>query len=248
MKRKVYEQELYDLHIELCKLQRHVVQSDHRLCVLFEGRDTAGKGGTIKRITANLPPRAVRAIALPKPNERERDSWYFQRYIPHLPVKGEIVLFDRSWYNRAGVEPVMGFCTAEQHQRFLAAAPHVEDMLAQDGIQLIKFWLDIDREEQAKRLESRRVNPLKTWKLSPMDAEAQVRWDAYSAARNTMLSHTSNWLIVEATNKRKARLAVIRQILAMVPYEGRAEKYAKPDGQIVQTFTKDMLTNGWLHK
>ncbi|PHR62976.1 MAG: polyphosphate kinase 2 [Robiginitomaculum sp.] len=251
MKRKTYENELRSLQIELCKLQRHVVETDARLCVIFEGRDTAGKGGSIKRVTANLPPREVRAIALPKPNERERDSWYFQRYIPHLPAKGEIVLLDRSWYNRAGVEPVMGFCSEEQHQTFLAAVPHMEEILAKDGIKLIKFWLDIDRTEQAERLEARQVDPLKTWKLSPMDAEAQKRWDAYSAARNSMLEQTDHphgrWTVIEATDKRKARLAIIRQILQSFAYEACDADLIKPRGKTARSFTPDMLQDGGLH-
>lgn len=251
MKRKTYQQDLLGLQIELCKLQRHITAKDQRLCILFEGRDTAGKGGTIKRLTMHLPPREVRSIALPKPNERERDSWYFQRYVPHLPAKGEIVLFDRSWYNRAGVEPVMGFCTDDQHQQFLAAVPDFEKMLAKDGIQLIKFWLDIGRQEQAKRLEARRVDPLKTWKLSPMDAEAQQRWDAYSTARNSMLNRTCHqhgpWTIIEATKKRHARLAVIRHVLNQVNYQDRNEDLIQPQGEASQNFTKNMLDDGILH-
>jgi polyphosphate kinase 2 len=252
VKRKAYEKELKLLQIELCKLQRHVAAHDQRLCVIFEGRDTAGKGGSIKRLTMYLPPREVRAIALPKPNERERDSWYFQRYIPHLPAKGEIVLLDRSWYNRAGVEPVMGFCTPAQHKKFLKAVPGVEEMLAKDGIQLIKFWLDINRKEQANRLEARRQDPLKTWKLSPMDAEAQKRWDAYSKARNSMLKATDHkyggWTVVEASDKRVARLAIIRRVLAQIDYADKDEALVQQRGLTARAFTPAMLRDGSLHK
>ncbi len=251
MKRKKYEQELYGLQIELCKLQRHIAKNDLRLCVIFEGRDTAGKGGSIKRLTQYLPPREVRAVALPKPNERERDSWYFQRYVPHLPAKGEIILFDRSWYNRAGVEPVMGFCSDEQHRQFLLAVPHMEEMLANDGITLVKFWLDINKREQADRLNARKNDPLKTWKLSPMEAEAQKRWDAYSEARNTMLAQTDHkhghWTVIEATDKRRARLTIIRHVLAQFDYGDRDGKLTRPDSETARTFRPEMLGDGSLH-
>lgn len=251
MKKKKYEKELRDLQIELCKLQRHVADEGLRILVIFEGRDTAGKGGTIKRVAQHLPPREVRSVALPKPNERERESWYFQRYIPHLPAEGEIILFDRSWYNRAGVEPVMGFCTDNEHQAFLNAVPGVEQTLAKDGIHLIKFWLDIDKAEQAERLFARKVDPLKTWKLSPMDAEAQKRWDAYTKARNEMLTRTHHddgeWVVVEATSKKRARLAVIRHVLSRFDYKGRVDDLATPDPDIARVFHADMIANGTLY-
>ncbi len=251
MKQKQYEHDLRMLQIELCKMQRHIAEQNQRLCIVFEGRDTAGKGGSIKRIIMHLPPREVRTVALPKPTERERDSWYFQRYIPHLPAKGEIVLFDRSWYNRAGVEPVMGFCNEEQHQNFLNAAPKMEEMLAKDGIHLIKFWLDISRTEQGERLNDRAKDPLKTWKLSPMDAEAQKRWDAYSAARNSMLQRSDHakgrWSIVNGMKKRTARLAIMRHILQQVEYADCNHDGITPADDTVQYFDPKMIKDGRLH-
>lgn len=251
MKNKYYQEELRNLQIELCKLQRHVTDEGLRLLVIFEGRDAAGKGGAIKRFTQYLPPREVHSVALPKPTERERESWYFQRYIPHLPADGEIIVFDRSWYNRAGVEPVMGFCSAAEHEAFLNAVPKVETTLVKDGLHLIKFWLDIDKAEQAERLHARKVDPLKQWKLSSMDTEAHKRWDAFSSVRNEMLTRTHHkggeWVVVEATSKKRARLAVIRHVLSKFDYPGRVDEFATPDTEIAREFHPDMLHNGFLY-
>lgn len=255
IRRKPYERELRALQIALGALQRRCVQESWRVCVVFEGRDAAGKDGTIKRITENLPPREVRSIALPKPTDRERKAWYFQRYVPHLPVQGEIVLFNRSWYNRAGVEPVMGFCTPEQNEAFLRAAPQFEEMLAEDGIKLIKYWLDITKAEQKKRLDARKTDPLKTWKLSPLDAYAQSRWDAYSAARNAMLRRTDHedgrWNVVNAGDKRAARLGVMRDLLHrlapdLVPDTTDGPKGAAPGAGVVRAFALEMIREGTL--
>ncbi len=247
LSRKIYERDLRTLQIALGHLQRRIVDENRRVCVVFEGRDAAGKDGAIKRITENLPPREVRTMALPKPGDRDRASWYFQRYVPHLPAKGEIVLFNRSWYNRAGVEPVMGFCTPEQNETFLQAAPQFEAMLAKDGIVLIKYWLDISKSEQNKRLEKRKTDPLKTWKLSPLDAYAQSRWDEYSAARNAMLSRTdhddSHWNVVQAGNKRIARLNVMRDLLRKIAPDLTDQL---PDRKIVREYTNKHFDNGTL--
>jgi len=247
MDHKAYKRDLRILQIALGALQRRVIKKDWRICVIFEGRDTAGKDGAIKRITENLPPREVRAVALPKPTDRERKAWYFQRYVPHLPIEGEIVLFNRSWYNRAGVEPVMGFCTPEQTEQFLRAAPQFEDMLAEDGITVIKYWLDITREEQKQRLEARKHDPLKQWKLSPLDAYAQSRWDAYSAARNAMLRRTDHdggrWNVVRAGDKRAARLAIMRDLLTRLAPD-LADRPPLP--AMVRPFALKMIEDGTL--
>ena len=237
-KRKVYEKDLYNLQIELLKLQTWAVQSGERIAIVFEGRDAAGKGGTIHRFIQHLNPRSVRVVALTKPTEAEAAQWYFQRYIAHLPRKGEIAIFDRSWYNRGVVEPVMGFCTPQQSAHFLEQVPVFEKMLVDDGIRLFKIWLDIGREMQLKRLFDRLKDPLKHWKLSPVDLGAPARWDAISAARNVMIetSHTAvaPWTVVLANDKMRARLGVIRQILAQLPYDGRDDKViGVPDPAIV---------------
>ncbi len=247
LSRKKYERDLRTLQIALGHMQRRGVEKNWRICVVFEGRDAAGKDGSIKRITENMPPREVRNIALPKPTARDRASWYFQRYVPHLPAEGEITLFNRSWYNRAGVEPVMGFCTPEQTQVFLTAAPQFEEMLAEDGIVLLKYWLDIPKAVQHKRLEKRKNDPLKTWKLSPLDAYAQSRWDAYSEARNTMLRRTDHglgkWNIVQASDKKMARLEIIRDLL----HKLAPDLLDHPvDRKIVQEFTPKQIADGTL--
>ncbi len=225
MKWSDYEKRLLVLQIELVKLQAHLKASDERIVILFEGRDAAGKGGAIKRYTQNLNPRNARVVALPKPSDREQMQWYFQRYVTHLPTAGETVLFDRSWYNRAVVEPVMGFCTPEQSEAFLNEAPNFERMLLDDGIRLFKFWLNISRPMQIKRFHDRRHDPLKNWKLSPVDLKALKHWDEYTAARDKMLArtHTSDapWTLVRANDKRRARLAVIAHVLSHVDYKGR---------------------------
>lgn len=216
-KKDDYEAELEALQIELVATQAWAIEKGLKVLVVFEGRDTAGKDGAIKRITEFASPRQTRVVALPKPTERETGQWYFQRYVPHLPAAGEVVLFNRSWYNRAGVEPVMGFCTPEQHEQFLDDVPRFEKMLTHSGIVLIKFWLDISKQEQANRLAERMADPLKRFKVSSLDAEAQARWDAYTAARDRMLAETHSketpWTVVATDDKKTARLNIIRHIL-----------------------------------
>jgi len=218
-----YFRELFRLQGELVKLQDWVVASGHKVVVLFEGRDAAGKGGAIKRITQRLNPRVARVAALPAPNDRERTQWYFQRYVSHLPAAGEIVMFDRSWYNRAGVERVMGFCSDEQYEEFFRTVPEFEKMLMRSGIQLIKYWFSISDEEQHSRFLGRIYDPLKQWKLSPMDLESRKRWEDYTVAKEVMLDRThipeAPWWIVQAVDKKKARLNCIAHLLAQMPYE-----------------------------
>ncbi|WP_405876958.1 polyphosphate kinase 2 [Streptomyces sp. NBC_01136] len=219
---EVYERELLRLQTELVKLQEWVRTEGARLVVVFEGRDAAGKGGTIKRVSELLNPRVARTVALPTPTERERTQWYFQRYVEHLPAAGEIVLFDRSWYNRAGVEQVMGFCTKEEHQLFLRQCPIFERMLVEEGILLRKYWFSVSDAEQQKRFRRRLKDPTRRWKLSPMDLESITRWEAYSRAKDEMLVHTdvseAPWFIVESDDKRRARLNMIAHLLGSVPY------------------------------
>ena len=221
--RKFYFRELIRLQRELVKLQDWIVASGHRLVVIFEGRDAAGKGGVIKRITQRLSPRVCRVAALPAPNDRERTQWYFQRYVAHLPAAGEMVLFDRSWYNRAGVERVMGFCSDEQYEEFFRSAPEFEKMLVRSGIQLVKYWFSITDEEQEFRFLARIHDPLKQWKLSPMDLESRRRWESYTRAKEVMLQRThiaeSPWWVVQAVDKKSARLNTIRHLLDQVPYQ-----------------------------
>jgi len=220
--RRTYFRELFRLQVELVKLQDWVVESGHKVVILFEGRDAAGKGGTIKRITQRLNPRVYRVAALPAPTERERTQWYFQRYVAHLPAAGEMVLFDRSWYNRAGVEKVMGFCTDDQYEQFFRTVPEFEKMLIDSGVQLIKYWFSITDDEQNLRFQGRIYDPLKQWKLSPMDLESRRRWEDYTKAKETMLerSHTTEapWWVVQADNKKKARLNCIEHLLQQIPY------------------------------
>ncbi len=220
--RRSYFQELFRLQGELVKLQDWVVHSRHKVVILFEGRDAAGKGGVIKRITQRLNPRVARVAALPAPNDRERTQWYFQRYVSHLPAAGEMVLFDRSWYNRAGVERVMGFCTDDEYEEFFRTVPEFEKMLARSGIQLIKYWFSITDDEQHSRFLGRIYDPLKQWKLSPMDLESRVRWEEYTKAKETMLERThipeAPWWIVQAVDKKKARLNCIDHLLSQIPY------------------------------
>ncbi|MDQ0688338.1 polyphosphate kinase 2 [Streptomyces achromogenes] len=220
--RKAYEKELLRLQTELVKLQEWVRASGTRLVIVFEGRDAAGKGGTIKRVAEHLNPRVARIAALPKPTERERTQWYFQRYVEHLPAAGEIVLFDRSWYNRAGVEHVMGFCTKEEHQLFLRQCPIFERMLAEDGVLLRKYWFSVSDTEQQERFRRRLEDPLRRWKLSPMDLESITHWEAYSRAKDEMMVHTditeAPWYVVESDDKRRARLNMIAHLLSSVPY------------------------------
>ena len=221
--RKTYFRELFRLEHELVRLQDWVQREKLRVVVLFEGRDSAGKGGAIKRITQRLNPRVCRVAALPAPSERERTQWYFQRYVAHLPAGGEIVLFDRSWYNRAGVERVMGFCTDEQYEEFFQSVPEFERMLVRSGIIVLKYWFSITDEEQALRFQLRIHDPLKQWKLSPMDVESRRRWEDYTRAKEVMLARThipeAPWWVVEAVDKKKARLNCIDHLLAQIPYD-----------------------------
>ncbi|RUA16548.1 MAG: polyphosphate kinase 2 [Clostridia bacterium] len=221
--KKFYEQELVQLQIELVKLQEWIKLKGLRVVVLFEGRDAAGKGGVIKRITERLNPRVVRVVALGVPTEREKTQWYFQRYAAHLPAAGEMVLFDRSWYNRAGVERVMGFCTEDEYWEFLRSAPSFEQMLVRSGITLIKYWFSVSQEEQERRFQARAADPTKRWKLSPMDLKARALWEEYSKAKDEMFSYTdikqSPWWVVNSDDKRRARLNTIHHLLSMIPYE-----------------------------
>ena len=220
--RRQYFRELFRLQGELVKLQDWVKNTGHKVVILFEGRDAAGKGGVIKRITQRLNPRVCRVAALPAPNDRERTQWYFQRYVSYLPAAGEIVLFDRSWYNRAGVERVMGFCTDEQYEEFFRTVPEFEKMLVSSGIQLIKYWFSISDEEQQSRFLGRIHDPLKQWKLSPMDLESRSRWEGYTKAKEIMLERThipeAPWWVVQADDKKKARLNCIHHLLGQMPY------------------------------
>ena len=220
--RRRYFGELFKLQAELVKLQDWVVETGQKVVILFEGRDAAGKGGIIKRITQRLNPRVCRAVALPAPSDRERTQWYFQRYVPHLPAAGEIVLFDRSWYNRAGVERVMGFCTAEEYEEFFRSVPEFERMLVRSGIRLIKYWFSITDEEQYLRFLGRIHDPLKQWKLSPMDLESRRRWEDYTKAKEIMLERShipeARWWVVQAVDKKRARLNCIDHLLKQFPY------------------------------
>jgi len=220
--RQAYFKELFRLQGELVKLQDWVQHSKQKVVILFEGRDAAGKGGVIKRITQRLNPRVARVAALPAPNDRERTQWYFQRYAAHLPAAGEMVLFDRSWYNRAGVERVMNFCTDDEYEEFFRSVPEFEKMLARSGIQIVKYWFSITDHEQELRFQSRIEDPLKQWKLSPMDLESRRRWEAYTAAKEEMLQRThipeAPWWVVQAVDKKRARLNCIRHLLDQVPY------------------------------
>jgi len=242
----LYEQELRQLQVELVRLQRWVQSDGQRIAILVEGRDAAGKGGTIRRFTEHLNPRAARVVALPKPTDDERGQWYFQRYIRQLPNKGEIVFFDRSWYNRAVVEPVMGFCSKKEHQRFLQQVTEFEHMLYEDGVTIIKFWFSISKEEQAKRFEARRQNPLKQWKLSPVDEKAQEMWDSYTRFKEEMFSKThttfSPWIIVKANDKQAARLESLRYVLNLLPYKGKDEAQIRltPDPNVITRFHRKM--------
>ncbi len=245
-----YAEALHPLHVELVRLQRHVIAAGERLLIVFEGRDAAGKDGVIRVLTQHWSPREFRVFAPGKPTERERSSWYFQRFVAQLPAAGEIVCFNRSWYNRAGVEPVMGYCTRAQTERFLRDVKDFERLLAADGVRILKFYLDISRKEQARRLEARRTDPLKQWKISPVAAQAQKLWPAYSAARDAMLRRSSHpaapWMLVQADKKKQARLAVLRQVLAETPFPGRDRRLARPAGKLVRAFRPGRLRDGTL--
>ena len=235
--KNTYEADLRLLQIELVKLQRHTIQKGKRLLLILEGRDTAGKDGSIKSITEHLSPRDSRVVALNKPSPREEGEWYFQRYVAQLPTAGEFVLFNRSWYNRAGVEKVMGFCTDEQYKQFMATVNEFESLLVGSDIQLIKYYLDITKEEQAIRLNDRAKDPLKQWKISPIDQQAQKMWNVYSVARDDMLKHTSSkiapWTVISANDKKLAHLNLIADLLSRVDYPEKDKKLLKIDPKIV---------------
>ena len=237
-----YESELLKLQAELVDLQQWVAKHKKRVCILFEGRDAAGKGGAIRRFTEHLNPRSMRVVSLTKPTEIEKGQWYFRRYIKELPEPGELVFFDRSWYNRAVVEPVMDFCTDEQYNSFIAQVPEFEHMLYEDGVIIIKFWFSISKEEQNKRFNSRLKNPLKQWKFSPVDKEGQIRWDKYTSYKEQMFSQThtsfSPWIIIKTNSKKQARLESIRHVLSHFEYErkGSSKSIILPDPNVVQRY------------
>ncbi len=239
MTSKEYRAQMYPLQVELQKLQRWVQDKGIRVCVLFEGRDAAGKGGAIKRVIENLNPRSYRVVALGKPTLEEQGQWYFQRYIRHLPNRGEIVLFDRSWYNRAGVERVMGFCTEAQTKDFLQTTPALENMLINSGVHLVKLWFAVSKKEQRKRFHQRETDPLKQWKLSPIDIEAQRRWSDYSHARDAMFQHTSTpqspWIRIRSDDKKRARINAIRYLLCLFDYTDRDPSVLQLDRRIVSS-------------
>lgn len=248
IKNKVYEKELFTLQLELVKLQEWIRLKGLKVVVIFEGRDAAGKGGVIKRITQHLNPRICRVEALPAPTEREKSQWYFQRYIAQLPAAGEMVLFDRSWYNRAGVERVMGFCTEEEYREFLRTCPELERMLVRSGIVLIKYWFSVSDEEQERRFQNRLNQPHKRWKLSPMDLESRTRWIAYSKAKDEMFAHTdikqAPWYVVDADVKKHARLNCIRHLLEMIPYEDLTpEPVSLPERRSPGTYVRPPMSD-----
>ena len=241
-----YEEQLFKLQAELVNLQKWVTKNKKRVCIIFEGRDAAGKGGSIRRMTEHLNPRARRVVALSKPTEVEQGQWYFRRYIKEMPNPGELVFFDRSWYNRAIVEPVMGFCSKEQYNKFMIHVPEFENMLYEDGILLIKFWFSVTKEEQLKRFESRLASPLKRWKFSPVDQEGQNKWDIYTHYKDQMFANThtafSPWIIIKTNNKKEARLESLRYLLSRFEYDGKGNAGATllTDPNIVQRYHRTL--------
>ncbi|SFB73218.1 polyphosphate kinase 2, PA0141 family [Bosea sp. CRIB-10] len=251
LKRKRYERKLRDLHAELVKLQEWAKHTGAKVCIVFEGRDGAGKGGCIKALTERVSPRVFRVVALPPPTEREKSQMYIQRYLPHLPAAGEIVIFDRSWYNRAGVERVMGFCSEDQVRNFLEIVPSVEKAIVGSGTILLKYWLEVGQKEQTKRMEERITDPRKIWKLSPMDLESYSRWYDYSRARDEMFQKTdtawARWYAVHSDDKRAARLDVISHILASIPYEApEREKIKLPKRQKPGGYEEADFARNWI--
>jgi polyphosphate kinase 2 len=246
LKRVRYEKEKELLQVELVKLQRYIKKNKLRVAVIFEGRDAAGKGGNIRRFMEHLNPRSMRLVALNKPTDVERGQWYFRRYIQHLPNPGEIVFFDRSWYNRAVVEPVMGFCSDEQYRQFMVQLPEFEHMLYEDGVIIVKFWLSITKEEQLKRFNSRMGNPLKRWKFSPVDKKGQEYWDVYTKYKELMFSRThtsfSPWIIVKTNDKQEARLNCMRHVLSLIEYEGKDEAKTSllPDPNVIMRYYRSL--------
>src|SRR5215470_1463027 len=246
MGRKEYEKELHKLQVELCRLQEWVKQKGLRVILVFEGRDAAGKGGTIKAITERVSPRVFRSVALPAPSDREKSQLYMQRFLQHFPAAGEIVIFDRSWHNRAGVEYVMGFCTPEEHRRFLKVCPEFELFIVDDGIMLIKYWLEVSDEKQKRRFEARIEDPLRQWKLSPTDLCSRSRWFEYSRARDIMFQATNTkyapWYIVRSDDKRQARLNCIRHLLGLIAYEKLAQEKAKLPDRVMEYAYDDLAS------
>jgi polyphosphate kinase len=245
-----YSKLLIGLQIELVKLQRDIIRGNRKILIILEGRDAGGKDGAIKRITKHLSPRETRVVALSKPSDREAGQWYFERYIAQLPQAQEMVLFNRSWYNRAGVERVMGFCTDAQYEEFMTSVGELEAMLIRSGITIVKYYLDIDRKEQRKRLKARKDSLLKQWKISPIDQQATKKWEAYSHARNAMFARThsvlSPWIIVRANDKRQARLNLIRDLLCRLGYPGADEAILRPNPNIVFAYDETYLHNGMI--
>jgi polyphosphate kinase 2 len=245
-----YQADLERHQLALVRYQQHAIDKAEKALVIFEGRDAAGKDGSLRGITEHMSVRSTRVVALPKPTDRERSQWYFQRYVPHLPSCGETVMFNRSWYNRGGVEPVMGFCTAEEHEAFLRAVPGYEAMLVEAGIKLVKLWIDISKPEQAQRLQERKDDPLKVMKSSPLDAAAQDKWDDYSAARDEMLKRTHTdvtpWVCVRGDKKKPARLSIIRHLVHTLAPKDIAKTIDKPDPDYVFPFDISALTDGRL--
>lgn len=245
--KNIYENELLPLQAELVEFQRWVQKENKKIAIIFEGRDASGKGGTIKRFKEHLNPRAMRVVALNKPTEIEKSQWYFNRYIKELPNAGEIVFFDRSWYNRAVVEPVMGFCTPEQYQTFIIQVPEFEHMLYEAGTILIKFWFSVSKEEQQRRFEKRLNNPLKKWKFSPVDEKGQELWDEFTTYKNQMFSRTHNafspWVVIKANDKKQARLESIKYVLSLFDYENKGNNYKTilPDPNVVQRYFRNTI-------
>ncbi|MGK2924229.1 MAG: polyphosphate kinase 2 [Lysobacterales bacterium] len=250
--KKAYKKSLHKLQIELVKLQRHFIRCDDKILIIFEGRDAAGKDGTIKRIVRHLSPRETRVVALGKPSDGDRTAWYFQRYVSHLPVAQELVLFNRSWYNRAGVERVMGFCTDAEYEEFMGSVSEFEHMLVRSGIKFLKYYLDIRKPEQKQRLQDRKSDPLKQWKVSPIDNQALKKWKQYGLARDEMLAHTHSpiapWTIVRADDKRLARLNIIKDLLSRLHYADKDERLIIPDPQIAFAYHAAYLEGDQLAK
>ena len=250
--KKLYKKTLHKLQIELVKLQRQFIKSNDKILIIMEGRDASGKDGAIKRIVQHLSPRETRVVALGKPSDRDRTSWYFQRYVPYLPAAQELVIFNRSWYNRAGVERVMGFCTENEYEEFIGSVSNFENMLVSSGVKLIKYYLDISKAEQKRRIGIRETDPLKQWKVSPIDSQATKHWEDYSRARNEMLARSHNplapWTLVRADNKQLARVNIIKDLLNRLHFEGKDKKLVQPDRQIVFEYDISNLENGQLAK
>ncbi len=252
MNRKTYKKELYDLQVELVKYQKHVIENDLKVCLVLEGRDTSGKDGIIKRFMEHLSPREARIVALNKPSDRDKKSWYFQRFVPYLPVDGEIVFFNRSWYNRAGVERVMSFCEEKDYTSFMQEVGSFEHLLTHSEINFFKYYLDISKKEQKKRLEKRRKNPLKQWKISPIDKKAQTMWNEYSQARDTMFTQTNfiyaPWVIIHTDCKREARINIIKHFLSHVQYPNKKDEKLIYDVNIIFNFNLDYYDKNLISK